>query len=220
MQKNSARRFWQVTALAGLLVCVGWGLSRIKFDVDILRLLPTHLHQVQGLSLFLKHFAQPDELIITVEAKDQQKAETAANAVAAALNNRPDLVKRAVACPPWEKQPGDLAELLAFMAINQPPDTVRTLVARFDPAQTADTLHETLERLTDSVSPQEMALLSYDPFDLAGPLAGSTLMQGAQQSEFASADGTFHVVYVEAAKTLRQLQRHRRVDRKNQGVDQ
>ncbi len=200
MQKNSARRFWQALALAGLVVCVGWGLSRITFNVDILRLLPTHLHQVQGLSLFLKHFAQPDELIVTVEALDQKTAETAADDIAAALNNQPNLVKRAVARPPWEKQPGDLAELLAFLAINQPPETVRGLADRLSPARTADTLHDTLERLTDSVSPQEIALLSYDPFDLAGALAGSTLMQGAQQSEFASTDGTFHVVYVEAAK--------------------
>ena len=36
---------------------VGTGLSRISVDVDILRLLPTKLKQVEGLSLFLKHFA-------------------------------------------------------------------------------------------------------------------------------------------------------------------
>ncbi len=200
MQKNSVRRIWQAMALAALLGCVGWGLSRISFNVDILRLLPTHLHQVQGLSLFLKHFAQPDELIITLDAPDPQTAETTADAVAERLNREPRLVKRAVARPPWEKQPGELAELLAFLAINQPPETVRALTDRLSPAQAADTLRNTLERLTDSVSPQEVALLSYDPFDLAGPLAGSTLMAGAPQSEFASADGTFHVVYVEAAR--------------------
>ena len=200
MQKNSVRRFWQVVALVGLVAGVGLGLSRISFNVDILRLLPTHLHQVQGLSLFLKHFAQPDELIITVEAADPKKAEDAAADLAARLNQRPDLVKRAVAQPPWDQRPGDLSELLAFMAINQPPETVRDLAARLAPDKAADTLRNTLERLTDSVSPQEIALLSYDPFDLAGPLAGSTLMAGAQQSEFASADGTFHVVYVEAAR--------------------
>ncbi len=198
MQKNSVRRFWRGLALAGLIVCVVLGLRRISFNVDILRLLPTHLHQVQGLSLFLKHFAQPDELIITLDAPDPQTAETAADAIADRLNHEPGLVKRAVARPPWEKQPGDLAELLAFMAINQPPETVRALAARLSPVKAAGTLRDTLERLTDSVSPQEIALLSYDPFDLVGPLAGSTLMAGAQQSEFASADGTFHVVYVEA----------------------
>ncbi len=200
MPKSNVRRFLKVTALLGLLACVGVGLSRISFNVDILRLLPTHLRQVQGLSLFLKHFAQPDELIITVEAADQKTAEAAADDIAAVLNREPSLVKRAAARPPWEKRPGDLAELLAFLAINQPPETVRELTARLSPDKAADTLRDTLDRLTNSVSPQEIALLSYDPFDLAGPLAGSTLMQGAQQSEFASADGTFHVVYVEAAK--------------------
>ena len=199
MQKNSV---WRVAALAGVLVCVVWGLSRISFNVDILRLLPSRLHQVQGLSLFLKYFAEPDELIITVEAPDPSAAESAADGIADRLGSEPRLVKRAVARPPWEKQPGDLAELLAFMAINQPPETVRELITRLSPARTADTLHNTLERLTDSVSPQEIALLSYDPFDLAGPLAGSSIMAGAQQSEFATADGTFHVVYVETAHSF------------------
>ena len=149
--------------------------------------------------MFLKHFAQPDELIVTVEAPDQAVAEGTADDVAALLNAEPEIVKRAVARPPWEKNPAELSELLAFMAINQPPEAVRELVASLSPARAADTLQRTLERLTDSVSPQEIALLSYDPFDLAGPLADSTMMAGTQQSEFASADGTFHVVYVEAA---------------------
>ena len=202
MQKNSVRRLGRVFALAGLVALVGLGLSRISFNVDILRLLPTHLHQVQGLSLFLKHFAQPDELVITIDASDPHAAETAADSIADRLNREPRLVKRAVARPPWEKQPGDLAELLAFIALNQPPERVRALTARLSPANAANTLHDTLDRLTDSVSPREMALLSYDPFDLAGSLAGATLMEGAQQSEFASADGTFHVVYVQAAQPL------------------
>ncbi len=198
MQKNSVRKFGRVAAFAVLLAGVVVGLSRISFNVDILRLLPTHLHQVQGLSLFLKHFAQPDELIITVEAPDPPTAEAVADDIAERLSREPQLVKRAVARPPWEKQPGDLAELLAFMAINQPPETVRALTDRLSPAKAAETLRTTLERLTDSVSPQEIALLSYDPFDLAGTLAGSTLMSSAQQSEFASADGKFRVIYVEA----------------------
>ena len=200
MQRNSVRRLGKVAALVALLACVGVGLSRISFNVDILRLLPTGLRQVQGLSLFLKHFAQPDELIITVEAPGATAAETVADELSASLNAQPVLVKRAVARAPWEKRPGDLAELLAFMAINQPPATVRDLTARLSPARAAGTLRDTLERLTDSVSPREIALLSYDPFDLAGPLAGSTMLAGAPQSEFSSADGTFHVVYVEAAK--------------------
>ena len=197
------RRAWVVAAGAALLVLVAIGLSRISFDVDIMRMLPTNLRQVRALSLFLKNFAPSDELLITIEAPTSEAAAKAADEIAAQLGDLPRLVKRAVARPPWEKQPAELAEILAFLLINQPPDSARALAARLSPEAAPATLRATIERLTDSVSPQEIGMLSYDPYDLAGPLAASMLASsGDQQSEFASADGTFHVVYVQSAQGL------------------
>ena len=190
----------KIVGVAALLVGVGIGLSRISFNVDILRLLPGNLRQVQGLSRFLKYFAQPDELILTVEAKDPPTAQRAADDIAAKLSAMPQTIRRAAARPPWENDPGQLVELLAFLTINQPPAAVRELLARTRPGRAADTLQDTRERLADSASPQEVGLLSYDPYGLAGPLASAALAAGADQSEFASADGTFHLVYVQAAR--------------------
>src|SRR5688572_32279007 len=104
---------WIVLAVAaGVFITAG--LSRISFNVDILKLLPAHLPQVEGLSLFLKKFAQPNELIVTLEGDDPEKLEAAADALAAAFNAHPESVKRAVSRAPGEKNPADLAELLAF----------------------------------------------------------------------------------------------------------
>ncbi|MBV9128317.1 MAG: MMPL family transporter, partial [Verrucomicrobia bacterium] len=204
MRSRAARWGWVATGGLLLLIYVVAGLSRISFNVDILKLLPTHLRQVEGLSLLLKHFAQSNELIVTLEASTAETAEAEADAIAAALAQQPRLVKRAVARPPWEKNPGELAELLAYLVLNQPPEEIRALAARLAPAQAPATLQATLDLLTESVSPQEIALRGYDPFDLTGSLAGLGLLTGAQQqqqqSEFASADGTFRVIYVEAAK--------------------
>lgn len=190
---------WVALGLA-LAVFVAAGLSRISFNIDILKLLPTHLPQVEGLSLFLKNFAQPRELIVTLEGDDAEKVEACADELATQLASRPDLVTRALARPPWEKNPAGLSELLAFILLNQPPEKIAELTARITPEQAPATLQETLEKLTDSVSPQEIALRSYDPYDFAAPLASSGLMSGGQQSEFSSADGKFRVVYVESAK--------------------
>ena len=79
MEKTRLR--WTGIAVA-LLLFVGAGLSHISFNVDILKLLPTHLPQVKGLSLFLKHFAQPNELIVTVEAPTAEEADAKATALA------------------------------------------------------------------------------------------------------------------------------------------
>ena len=206
MERNKSSRFGKIALAVGLAVVVVLGLSRISFNVDILRLLPRNLRQVQGLSRFLKYFAQPDELIITVEAPEPGVAETAADGIAAKLNGMPSLVKSAMARPPWEKSPAELTELVAYLTINQPPEAVRALVARLSPGQAPATLQGTLEKLSDSVSPQEIGLLSYDPYDLAGPLVASALATGAQQSEFSSADGTFHLIYVQAAKPFANYQ--------------
>ncbi len=193
---------WLALGFAALIFA-GAGLSRISFNVEILKLLPTHLPQVEGLSLFLKHFAQPNELIITLEADTPETAEAAANSLAEHLGKQSALVKRAVAQPPWEKSPVDLAELLAFLLLNQPPEKVRELVANLAPEKMTATLQATVEKLSESISPQEVALRSYDPLGLADPLASAGLMSGAQQSEFSSADGTFRVIYVEAARPFK-----------------
>lgn len=199
---SAPRSLPRIALAAAALVFFVVGISRISFNIDILKLLPTHLPQVEGLSLFLKNFAQPRELIITIEADSSEAAEGAADSLAAHLARHPDLVSRALARPPWEKDPAGLSELLAFILLNQPPEKIAELTARITPEQAPATLQATLEKLTDSVSPQEVALRSYDPYDFAAPLASSGLMSGGQQSEFSSADGTFRVIYIESAKTF------------------
>lgn len=188
---------WILLAVVAAAYVIG-GLSRISFDVDILKLLPTHLPQVHGLSLFLEHFAQPNELILTLEGDDPDALAEAADSLAADLNSHPELVARAVSKPPWESSPQQLAELLAYLLINQPPDRFRDILDQLSPQQSRDTLDQSLAELSESFDPAAIALRSYDPFRLTAALDQSTLPTGA--SEFASEDGTFRVVYVESAK--------------------
>ena len=198
MQSSRGLLLRRLGIAAGLLIFVAAGLSRISFNVDILKLLPVHLRQVQGLSLLLKEFVADNELIITVEAPTAEAAEANADALATHLSGMSTLVKRAYARPPWEKNPAQLSELLAFLALNQPPEKVRALMDRLSPDNAPRTLHETLEKLSESMSPQDIGLLSYDPYDISGSAVGSLMGGGDEQTKFASADGTFHVVFVEA----------------------
>ncbi len=194
MQKN---RLFRIGFILALVLFVGAGLSRINFNIEILKLLPTHLGQVEGLSLFLKHFSLPNELIITVNADNPELAEEGATKVAAVLRARTDLVKRALSEPPWEKKPEQLAELVAFLVMNQSPENVTGLIERLSAAKAPATVQKTLQRLNDSFSPQEVALLSYDPYGLASGAMDLGGLSGAEKSEFSSADGMFRVVYVE-----------------------
>jgi predicted exporter len=190
----------RLVVLLLVLAFVVAGLSRISFNVNILKLLPSNLPQVQGLSLFLKHFSLPRELIVTLEQPDPDQAEAGANSLATEFRKHPELVQRAVAAPPWEKQPAELAEFLAWTLINQPPAQIRALRDRLSPAHATDTLKATLDQLNNSMDAQQLAMLSYDPYGFSQVLAGSSLMSAGTQSEFTSSDGTFRVLYVDSAK--------------------
>ena len=185
-----------------LLTLVGLGLSRISFNVDILKLLPANLTQVRGLSLFLEHFAMPDELLITVEGDDPAAVETATTALAAHLRAQPALVRRAVDTAPWESHPEDLAELIAYLLLNQPPEKIADITARLSPGEAPKIALAAVETLGASMAAQEIALLGYDPFGLGASLFNSDLIPADMQSEFSSADGTFRVIYIEAAQPI------------------
>ena len=63
------KRWWWLL----LLVAVGLGLWRLRFDVDILNLLPPDEPTVQGLKLYQKHFANARELVVTLRAPDAER---------------------------------------------------------------------------------------------------------------------------------------------------
>lgn len=199
MKKN--RLLW-ILLVALVLIYIGAGLSRISFNIDILRLLPTQLRQVEGLSLFLKNFALPDELIITLEAPDAEEATSAAQTLAKALRAHPDLVKNAVAEPPWESNPGELSEFLTFLLLNQPEAKIHAIRESLSPAQAANTAESTIEELNTTVSPQQIATLGYDPYRIFSSLSKNFFVGNSQASEFSSADGKFRVLYVQSATTF------------------
>jgi predicted RND superfamily exporter protein len=190
-------------ALAVLLGLTALGLSRISFDVDVFKILPPGLRQAEGLSIFLKHFARPDELILTLEAPDTESAAQAADSLAAALQARPDLAARVTHRPRWETQPAELSELAAYLLLNAQPEKVREAAARAAPDRAARTLQETIERLGETVSPAEVVQLSYDPLRFGEALEGLEKTARGAPGEFASEDGTFRVIYIDAAPELK-----------------
>ena len=65
-----------------LLVPAALGLLRLRFDVDVLDLLPPDIEAVQGLKLYQQHFANARELLITLECQSAEGGEKAAGPLA------------------------------------------------------------------------------------------------------------------------------------------
>jgi len=186
-----------------LLIPVALGLIRVRFDVEVLNLLPRDFPVVTGLKLYQKSFSNARELIITVDSPDPAETEQVARTIASQLRTRPDLVTTATWQPPFLEAPGQSAELIAFLWLNRAAG-VEPLLERLLPQNLTNTLREAQEELATSMSPDRLARRAYDPFYLmdlpADGTAGSTL--AADQRIFSSEDGTFRVVFVEAASEL------------------
>ena len=195
------KRWWWVL----LAVAICFGLWRLRFDVDILDLLPPDEPTVQGLKLYQQHFTNARELIVTLRAPESEQAERLAGLLAARLRQQTNLIADVTWQPPWLEQPEQLGELLGWLWFNQPPESFGTLTNRLAPSQLKSVLEQTKETLATSMSPMDLARRSFDPFDLLTMpaltnLSGLSLQQG--QEMFASSDGKFRLLYVESAADL------------------
>ncbi|MEO6183754.1 MAG: MMPL family transporter [Verrucomicrobiota bacterium] len=197
--KFSRRWLWLL-----LLVPIAIGFARLRFDVEILNLLPEKSGIVQGLKLYQQNFSNGRELIITLRSDDAEKTETAARSLADAFRNATNLVADATWQPGWLEYPTQSAELVAFMWLNQPPEIFGELTNRLAPENLSATLTATKDRLASSLSPTDIAMGSYDPFNLMRlPESVSSAMPiGTGQELFSSADGKFRLVFVEANSNL------------------
>ncbi len=198
---HSARRWlWLL-----LLIPVGVGFFRLRFDVDVLNLLPEDVPTVRGLKLYQKHFANARELIITMHAADAETSEAAARSLAQTLRSATNIVRTVHWQPPWLEQPAQFAELIGYLWLNQPPAAFGELTNRLAPANRAGTLAEMRERLATSMSPTDLAGFGYDPYGLLRlpeSTSGGPGMSGQGEELFGSADGTFRLMFVEARNNL------------------
>ena len=195
------KRWWWLL----LVVAVGLGLARLRFDVDILDLLPPDEPSVQGLKLYQKHFTNARELVVTLRATDADTAERLAGELAARLRQQTNLVEEVTWQAPWMERPDQLGELLGWLWFNQPPGDFATLTNHLAPDQLKPQLDETRELLATSMSPMDLARRSFDPFNLLTMpaltnISGMSMDQGNQM--FASTNGNFRLLFVQSAVDL------------------
>jgi predicted RND superfamily exporter protein/lauroyl/myristoyl acyltransferase len=199
--KHPGRWLWLL-----LLVPVAIGLTRLRFDIEVFDLLPKGLSAVEGLKLYQQNFANARELLITLNGKDAEQTEAAARELAGELRAESNQVAGVMWQPPWQEHPEQTAELIAYIWLNQPPARFAELTNRLAPEKLGEVLSTAREDLASSMSPEEIARLSYDPYcltrlpDEAGG-AGPSFSQG--QETFASPDGRFRLLFVQARDELR-----------------
>lgn len=193
-------RWWWLLFLIPLIA----GMARLKFDVELLNLLPSEIPAVEGLKIYQRHFTNARELIVTVRDSDAERASAAAQSIAKQLRTETNLVADVTWRPPWLEHPEQTAELIAYAWLNQRPESVRELTERLAEGNLPDILAATRDELSTTLSPTEIAQLSYDPFGLTRLPeelgAGAGFGQGDQL--FSSPDGTFRILFIRARDEL------------------
>lgn len=176
--------------LTGLVVL---GLSRIRFDANVLSLLPQDLVEVRGLDQFLRYFGLPGELIVTIEAEDSTVAEALAASLATSLRDSGECTVRFAA--PWMQNPAGLAELAAYALINQPPELFQKTLEKLQLENARAAASEAIEQIAITLSQEEIARHSYDPLGLVEGLSASSASRAGNR-EFSSQDGKIRLLYV------------------------
>ena len=188
-----------------LPVLIAVGVARLHFDVEVLDLLPSSNRAVEGLKLYQERFSNARELVMTVRSPEAEQTENAARAIAEHLRQQTDLVTSATWQPPWIENPGQTAELIGYLWLNQPPAVFDELTNRLAPQNIPAALAQARDELAGSLSPEVIARLSYDPLGLTqlpGSAASAAPNFAEGQNLFASKDGKFRIIFVEAKARL------------------
>ncbi len=192
------RKWWLYGMLLAAIAVAATGLSRLRFDTDILSMLPGELPEVKGLKAQHQAFARQDEAILLLETDGEHSPADAAKSLAAALE-KDGVVESARWQPRWTADPEGLSELLAYLWLNGDPAETRALASRLSPENSQATFDTALEELATSLSGQDLAMNAHDPFGfLAHPAVADVLASSGGGAGFASADGTSHLIFIDA----------------------
>ena len=112
------------------IAVVAWGLFRLKFDADVLNLLPAELPAVGALKLHQQRFATGAETLITLSGAEAGDAAKAAERVANRLRSMPEIARSVHWQSPWLENTGDAVENLAWLWLQQDPAALSSLLDR------------------------------------------------------------------------------------------
>ena len=200
------RVFVSLLALLGLAVLSWQAFSHVDFDGDPLNLMPPDLPQVGAMRAYDKAFASQNDVLITVTQPNLERGEEATKSLTEHLGARKDLFQSISGKPPWEEDPSQMGELLAYLWANGSPEALQDLQTQRLNADGVDAeLAASLDVLENSMDMKEVTRVSHDPLNLSnfGETENQFQLEGATRFSFVSDDGELHLILAEPATALR-----------------
>jgi predicted RND superfamily exporter protein len=192
-----------ILLIVSILVATA-GLMRLRFDTDILSMLPGNLPEVKGLKVFHEAFSRNDELVLLIEggAEDEGLLGEAAKSLGEHLEAK-KVVEKARWQPLWMSEPDGLSELLAYLWLNGDSTSAESLASKLSPENSQATIKESLDDVATAMEGMDMVMKSHDPLGfLRHPSVGALTSSGEGGEAFESADGRAHLLFVEAPEPI------------------
>lgn len=198
------RRVAVPVVLVAAILLATWGLTRLRFDTDILSMLPPDLPEVKGLKAFHEAFSRDDELVLLIEGGAADEGSMAAAAESLGIHlMAAGVVREARWKPRWNEEPEGIAELLAYLWLNGDSAITAAQAARLAPENSKESLNSALEAVGTAMEGTAMVMQAHDPFGFLQHPALALLMAGGQGGEaFESPDGRSHLLFLNAPQAL------------------
>jgi len=196
------RRFWVPALLVIAILSASAGLLRLRFDTDILSMLPDELPEVKGLKAFHEAFSRNDEMIVLIEGGESDEGTLGAAAESLGKKLQADgVVKKARWQPSWMSEPDGLSDLLAYLWLNGDPETTQSQAAKLVPGRSEATVKTALAQVATSMDGMDIAMKAHDPFGFLQHPAVTSLTSAAGEGSgeaYESPDGRSHLLFINA----------------------
>jgi predicted RND superfamily exporter protein len=206
------RKRWVYFILFVAIAAAALGLKRLRFDTDILSMLPQDMPEVRGLKDFMKVFDRDDEAVLVLQDSRGNNRPLAEAAASLSKQLEKDgVVKEARWRPrlrldsenPQEGK--DAADLLAYLWLNSDPEEVKAFAGKFAPGKSEAFLKEALERISTADLGADMVMQAHDPYGFLEHPAVTSMISSMSDGGggFLSADGTAHLLFASAPHPVR-----------------
>lgn len=199
------RKWWSIGLLALLAIVSAMGLGRVKFETDVLAVLPGEMPEVEALQAFQRVFAKKGELILLIEGDPDQVGPL--ESVAEELSGQ--LLEAGVTesirwRPLWQDRDGGMAELIGWLWLNGGPEEVERLSARLSAEEIEGTMQEALERVATSLDGGELMMSAHDPLGLLDHPSLRSFFEGREGGGqgFQNEEGTAQMVFIDAPRAV------------------
>lgn len=189
------KRSWIAAVLLLPLIVAGW--LRLRFETDILAILPANVPEVRAVGLVRDGFTGGTDLVVGLEAADEVRAEEAAVSLARRLQQQTDLVASVRRDLPLEEQAQTGAALLAWMLQNADPAAWRDWRVRLAGDGGRAEVGRALQTVGTALDAEQVQRASYDPLGLLKVLgAGGWAEVAGAAPGLVSEDGRFRLLLV------------------------